>query len=78
MIAGRNKMIAERIKVKLEKEAARAIMQQELLDNDVLHSCLNCEYWIEKDDKCERYNLTPPPKIIVFSCGEGWTYRIPF
>ena len=33
-------------------------------------SCLNCDYWNNKDDKCNKYNSKPPASVIVKTCPE--------
>lgn len=52
--------------------------------------CLNCEYWIEHSEihcgdpsknkremRCSRYNMQPPPDVIVVGCNQHIPY-IPF
>jgi len=31
-------------------------------------SCLSCHHWSDPETKCIKYNMTPPLKIIVWSC----------
>ncbi len=58
--------------------AAQAITHQEMLDRQVLHSCLNCESWHDKTEICVLFKMKPPARVIVFSCGEQWLGEIPF
>lgn len=58
--------------------AAQAIMHKELLDRQVLQSCLNCEAWDPKTETCKLFKMKPPARVIVFSCGEQWLGEIPF
>lgn len=43
-------------------------------------SCINCEFFTENTSYCRKYNSRPPPRVIVFSCGEGYedNQDIPF
>lgn len=48
------------------------------LKEPLTKSCYNCEYVDLDNNKCKKYNVMPPIKIIVFGC-ESWEYyRIPF
>ena len=50
-----------------------------LLDKEVIRSCWNCGNFDPSVDKCNKWKMTPPPKVIVFSCGkDGWIQDIPF
>jgi len=42
-----------------------------------LESCINCDWWEDKDESCFKYKVTPPIDVIVFGC-EEWTDPIPF
>lgn len=41
-----------------------------LQKNMPFQSCLNCHYFEEKKALCNKFNQTPPPRVIVFSCPE--------
>lgn len=58
--------------------AAQAIMHQELLDRQVLQSCLNCESFRPETETCALFKVRPPARVIVFSCGDQWRGEIPF
>lgn len=57
---------------------ASLIIHQEMLDRQVFRSCLNCDAWNEKTESCSLFNIKPPARVIVFSCGEQWLGEIPF
>ena len=40
-------------------------------------SCLDCKSWDHKVDKCLRFDMVPPPKVIVKKC-ESFDLDIPF
>jgi hypothetical protein len=58
--------------------AAQAIMHQELLDRQVLQSCLNCDFFCHESETCALFKMKPPARVIVFSCGDQWLGEIPF
>lgn len=52
---------------------------QRLLSSDIIHSCYNCGNFDPHLDRCNKWNTTPPARVIVFSCGkDGWIADIPF
>ena len=52
---------------------------KELLQHYVFYqvTCLDCDYWNNKDDKCNKYNSKPPASVIVKTCPE-FTCDVPF
>lgn len=48
-----------------------------ILEIPAFTSCLDCKSWNGKTDKCERFGLTPPPKVIVEKC-DAFDLDIPF
>lgn len=61
----------------LEKARATIAIQQKALAHDAWRSCLNCDFWKEKENHCAKWKATPPAETIVLSC-EQWMYKIPF
>jgi hypothetical protein len=57
---------------------ASIIMHREMIDRQMLQSCINCESWDSKIETCLHFKMKPPAKVIVFSCGEQWLGEIPF
>ena len=55
----------------------RPVLHKQLILQQVVHSCLNCEEFDEEKDQCIIVNLTPPAKILVYGCPK-WTPSIPF
>jgi uncharacterized protein YwlG (UPF0340 family) len=55
-------------------EALHAYLQE----NGVVHSCWNCEHMNRDTNICQQYKAQPPIRVMTFSCGAGWTDRIPF
>lgn len=61
-------------------------MQKSLVDVAFWKTCLNCEHWrnnsVEQDKvekpMCRKFNILPPPEIIVHSCVDEWLPVIPF
>lgn len=45
-------------------------VQVALIKNMPFKSCLNCTLFVEATAHCNKFNQTPPPRIIVFSCPE--------
>lgn len=52
-------------------------LQKALIANDQWRCCLNCDHWLEGQEECERWAMTPPSEVIVLGCVH-WTYNIPF
>lgn len=50
---------------------------KELVENCVLRSCLNCEYWLSSAGTCIPANARPPVDVIVFGC-DNWARNLPF
>lgn len=60
-------------------DAARNLLHEELIQFQIVRSCLNCESFIDSTGECTYFqNMKPPPKVVVFSCGEHWENRCPF
>jgi hypothetical protein len=57
---------------------ATSIVVRDFIKFQSLHSCLNCMNFVERLNKCEKFNATPPAETIVFSCGADWEDDIPF
>ena len=55
----------------------RPILHQQLILQQVVKSCLNCEEFDNEKDQCVIVNVTPPAKILVYGCPK-WTPSIPF
>ena len=60
-----------------EKDASANTLQRSLLAAQVVHSCLNCEHFVQEPDKCTLYKTMPPAKVIYFGC-PSWEGEIPF
>ena len=37
---------------------------------DHFHNCTECYHWDDKGDKCNKFNVKPPTKILVKGCSE--------
>lgn len=48
-----------------------------LINTHTVTSCLNCLYWDEPKDQCEKYQARPPLKIAVIGC-DTYEQDIPF
>ena len=46
--------------------------------NGEMHSCDNCESWNRQSNKCDKFGITPPVEVILYSCGKDWVADIPF
>lgn len=53
---------------------------REMIKRQVFSSCINCINHSGKDPKasCLKYKTTPPPEVIVYSCGANWEGDLPF
>lgn len=50
-----------------------------LMDKEMIRSCWNCGNFDSLIDRCNKWNTTPPARVIIFSCGkDGWIQDIPF
>lgn len=47
---------------------------------DLILSCLNCDFFIEATEICKKYNQHPPARVIAFACPshENINDEIPF
>ena len=62
-----------------ERLGNHAALVQDLLSYDLIHSCLNCGHHLESGNfTCQKFKVTPPPRVIFFSCGKDWEDIIPF
>ena len=61
------------------KTDTRALLHKTLVQEQVVRSCLNCDYWGEyvgvTDEEeiymvCGKVNQLPPPEIIVYGCDQ--------
>lgn len=52
-------------------------MHKKMVENGLLTSCISCEHWNAKDERCEKYKVRPPTNVIVLGCDE-WVWDIPF
>lgn len=59
------------------EEQARATLQKELQDKQIIKNCVNCDDFDTKQNICKRYNATPPATTIVIGC-PTWVPEIPF
>jgi len=50
---------------------------RELVKRQMIFSCLNCISFTAAG-KCLKYKATPPPTVIVYSCGPDWEGDLPF
>lgn len=53
---------------------------REMIKRQVFSSCINCiEYNARHPEaSCMKYKATPPPEVIVYSCGASWEGDVPF
>ncbi len=54
---------------------------REMIARQVFSSCINCINFSKPKDKpaiCLLYKVTPPPEVIVFSCGAAYEGDLPF
>lgn len=53
------------------------LLEQHLLDGGERRSCLNCEYYSDREPHCRQFMANPPPQVAVFACPD-WVLSIPF
>jgi hypothetical protein len=61
------------------------VLQQGLVKTSYWKCCLNCEHWGDnscerqemKIQKCHKFNVVPPPDVLVHAC-EHWMVIVPF
>jgi len=58
-------ILRQAIFVELQSDLVRLIANSKAFQN-----CLNCQYWVAKEDQCGKFNAKPPTEIIVYSCPE--------
>ena len=58
-------------------ELAVAAFHEKLVDNYIIHSCINCEHFTANGDLCAKVAQRPPARVIVYGC-EEWDMKIPF
>lgn len=51
--------------------------QQKVIEALHWSTCLNCEHWDQKGQRCLHYEQVPPPRVIVTGC-KNWLATIPF
>lgn len=44
----------------------------------IYRSCINCEHFLEYDEKCKLYNQRPPARVIAYGCEKWEDIEIPF
>lgn len=73
-------MSNEVIRAHLAKQKdAHHLVQKRMMQDGIIMSCLNCEYYDAKLPKpCTQFDATPPPEILVYSCVTHWDQEIPF
>jgi hypothetical protein len=59
------------------QEAATFIVKS-FIRNGEIHSCDNCDSWNRQKHICDKFGVTPPIEVILYSCGKGWCLDIPF
>lgn len=66
------------------RDHIRSRLYDEVADTMVVtdgacRSCLNCTFFIEASETCQKYNARPPARVIAFAC-EGYSDidEIPF
>lgn len=53
-------------------------LHRELITSCIIQTCLNCEYFDEKPERCSLAPTYPlPAKVVVFGCPK-WIPLIPF
>ena len=53
------------------------ILTNYIIEFEPFTSCLDCANWNEKRERCTKFDMVPPPKIIVKKC-EDFEPDIPF
>ena len=53
------------------------ILTNYIQEFEAFTSCLDCESWDEKKEKCKKFDSVPPPKVIVKKCDQFVLY-LPF
>lgn len=38
--------------------------------NSPTKSCLNCTYFLEHNEQCQKFNARPPARVIAYACSE--------
>lgn len=75
-----NSPIPPTVPVRIGKQNAaehKRNMQQAMVNSFTWECCLNCDQWRTSDDKCGKYDATPPIKVITIGCVD-WECNIPF
>lgn len=52
-------------------------LHRHMIDGQLVPSCFNCAYFVEKEEQCVRWKVRPPAATIVYGC-ESWEGDIPF
>lgn len=60
------------------REIIKKLVKQVAFDG-AFRSCINCVWWIDKTEQCQKAKARPPAKVIALGC-ELWedTKSIPF
>jgi hypothetical protein len=56
----------------------RDLLHADLIRNQIVRSCLNCECFDKQKGECLEFKMRPPAEVIVFSCKENWIGETPF
>ena len=51
---------------------------KQAIDHAIFQSCLNCDQFKVNENICQKFGVTPPAEVIVYSCGKDWAPDIPF
>ncbi len=64
-----------------DKERAERLcslaLQKKLEETYVVQQCTNCDHFDLDGNRCEKYNATPPARVVVIGCDQ-WAPDIPF
>lgn len=60
-----------------QHQQQRIEFQRNIIDSQHWATCLNCDYWDEKQGVCAKYRERPPLAVVVVGCQE-WEGMIPF
>ena len=64
--------------VPLHTPEAFELIVKDALARGTFHSCVSCMHYNHKVETCFKWQMKPPAKVIVFSCGKDWEDDIPF
>jgi hypothetical protein len=61
-------------RISIADTCAQAVRTQIM---QLIPSCITCEHFAERDEKCKLVDRRPPAHVIAFGC-ESWTNEVPF